>query len=454
MLPRSRSCGSLVAAGLLAALAGCVSGAPRRFSGVLLPGEGDGNLRLRGIHGTLDVAIPEGASIALFVHYKNLDLASRQYRIPYRKFSPPELAEKNRTVELPDEVYIVKWKLDPEEWEETLEGVPLESLDGLFFGPQEAHLPTSEEPWLIARVTGVITPNEDSRSIVHEAEIDGKSVPFLAPGANLFGIVKPGDILPFEDRVAVAGRMEDDTLVASTVALAPIGDPFLRFDPELPNVLSIGDSISLGYLPHLREALAGRFDVYHPPENGSFSGMGVLLIDSWLGGHELEGRHWDVIAFNHGLWDSIYRLSKHAYQANLEHIISRLKNTGAELIFVATTPVPKGRKPVAEQIPDGRLPALAAGVVERYVNPWALEVMARHPEIWISDQWQVVKGLEDTTYKGWWGQREVHFYGELNAPLARALARDVEEAMAHPRRRGALVVAPKTDLDFTGDLPP
>ena len=35
-------------------------------------------------------------------------------------------------------------------------------------------------------------------------------------------------------------------------------------DPKLPNVLVIGDSISLGYTPPLREMMRGAANVIHP----------------------------------------------------------------------------------------------------------------------------------------------------------------------------------------------
>ena len=72
----------------------------------------------------------------------------------------------------------------------------------------------------------------------------------------------------------------------------------------------------------------------------------------------------------------------------------------------------------------------------------ALEVMARHPEIWICDQWQTVKDLEDTVYEDWWKRDNLHFTGELNVPLAKVLSEKVQEAMSSPRRRGARNVAP------------
>ena len=63
----------------------------------------------------------------------------------------------------------------------------------------------------------------------------------------------------------------------------------------LPRVLIIGDSISIGYQPALREALAGKANVHRPGTNCGPTSRGVEQIEEWLG----DGK-WDVIHFNWG----------------------------------------------------------------------------------------------------------------------------------------------------------
>ncbi|WP_145384918.1 SGNH/GDSL hydrolase family protein [Stieleria neptunia] len=130
--------------------------------------------------------------------------------------------------------------------------------------------------------------------------------------------------------------------------------------PELPNVLLIGDSISIGYTPHVQGQLAGKADVFRIRGNGKYSEYGLQNLNKWIG-----TRKWDVIHFNWGLWDLCYRnpesktqgnrdkvdgtltASPEQYRANLEKIVKRLKKTGAKLIWCTTTPVPEheaGRK--------------------------------------------------------------------------------------------------------------
>jgi lysophospholipase L1-like esterase len=143
-------------------------------------------------------------------------------------------------------------------------------------------------------------------------------------------------------------------------ALEPIAD-----QPGLPRVLLIGDSISIGYTIPVRTALAGKANVHRIPENAAFTGHGVKRIDAWLGGSK-----WDVIHFNFGLHDvkrmdnGEPQVSLADYESNLRAIVTRLKKTGASLVFAMTTPVPEGK------VSPPRVPA----DVERY-NDVARRVM-------------------------------------------------------------------------------
>ncbi len=76
-------------------------------------------------------------------------------------------------------------------------------------------------------------------------------------------------------------------------------------------------------------------------------------LDVWLG----DGK-WDVIHFNFGIHD---RAAKPAdYEQRLETIVTRLKATGAKLIWASTTPIPPDTK-------DG--PAAARRSSKRTASP-------------------------------------------------------------------------------------
>lgn len=123
-------------------------------------------------------------------------------------------------------------------------------------------------------------------------------------------------------------------------------------NPNLPNVLLIGDSISMGYTVPTRERLEGRANVYRPADNCGPTRHGLAQLDAWLG-----RRAWDVIHFNWGLHDLKHvdaqgRLADPSgsgplasidqYRENLGTLVERLKATGAKLVWATTTPVPAG----------------------------------------------------------------------------------------------------------------
>ena len=63
--------------------------------------------------------------------------------------------------------------------------------------------------------------------------------------------------------------------------------------------------------------------------------------------------------------------------------------------------------------------------MKKYLNPWALEVVKRHPGISIFDQWQFVKDNESVLYQHWWAGGNVHFGGKHAYALGRFLGEHV-----------------------------
>ncbi len=129
-------------------------------------------------------------------------------------------------------------------------------------------------------------------------------------------------------------------------------------DPRLPNVFIIGDSVSMGYTPALRQQLAGKANILRPEANCGSTRIGLRDLHEWLG-----DTRWDVIHFNFGLHDLVFRwrddqtpnaagvyatpdngghqnVPVAEYERNLRQLVARLRKTGARLIFATTTPVP------------------------------------------------------------------------------------------------------------------
>jgi hypothetical protein len=112
---------------------------------------------------------------------------------------------------------------------------------------------------------------------------------------------------------------------------------YVKDDPSLPRVLIIGDSISRGYTLPVRHALKGKVNLHRAPANCGKLSYGIKSLDIWLGN---TSNKWDVIAFNFGIHDR--KTPDSTYTNELNTIVAKLQATGAKLIWVNTTPVPKG----------------------------------------------------------------------------------------------------------------
>ena len=167
----------------------------------------------------------------------------------------------------------------------------------------------------------------------------------------------------------------------------------------LPRVLILGDQIYHQPASELRKELKDKAEVHCPrTEPGVVwnSATALELLDQQLG----EDR-WDLIHFNCGLGDLIHRLPgvksfrvipRHAggirttapeqYEKNLNALVTRLKATGAKLVWGSTTPIRHSSTNVFEKGTEIEYNAIAA------------KVMARHG-IPTNDMYTFVKGLID-----------------------------------------------------------
>lgn len=147
---------------------------------------------------------------------------------------------------------------------------------------------------------------------------------------------------------------------------------------DLPKALLIGDSISIGYTPHVANALKGKVQVIHHRGNAQHTGTGLKMLDRWVGETQ-----WDVIHFNWGLWDLCYRhpqsksqgrrdkkrgtltTTLDQYEKNLDRLAARLKKTKAKLIWGHTSTVPDGEagRKVGD---DDKYNEAAARVMKKY----------------------------------------------------------------------------------------
>lgn len=119
-------------------------------------------------------------------------------------------------------------------------------------------------------------------------------------------------------------------------------------DESLPDVLILGDSISIGYTPIVARILAGTANVWRPDMNCGSTLVYREFLKKWLG-----DRKWDLIHFNCGLHDinrknneSIgrtegdRRVPLEEYVVNLEWITGTILAAANIAVWASTTPVP------------------------------------------------------------------------------------------------------------------
>jgi hypothetical protein len=108
---------------------------------------------------------------------------------------------------------------------------------------------------------------------------------------------------------------------------------YVKDDPKLPRVLIIGDSISRAYTADARKALKGKANVHRAPANCGPTQNFIKNCEIWL--NQNGSNKWDFIVVNFGIHDSRQPAT---YEDNLRKVIARLKQTGASIFWVRTTP--------------------------------------------------------------------------------------------------------------------
>lgn len=199
-------------------------------------------------------------------------------------------------------------------------------------------------------------------------------------------------------------------------------------NPDLPNVLLIGDSISIGYTAYVRRQLKEKADVYRIPTNAKNSAYGLEHLDDWLAMKSLK---WDVIHFNWGLWDLCYRHpessvqgnrdkangtlteSLEGYRSNMKKIVARLKQTDATLIWCTTTPVPEGEagRKLGDDVKYNQVAAEIMKANEVKINDLHSHALLRLPETMVREG-------------------DVHFTEQGYIHLASKVATEVSAALA------------------------
>lgn len=210
-------------------------------------------------------------------------------------------------------------------------------------------------------------------------------------------------------------------LLAISISLISLLAGYIQ---DKPKVLIIGDSISMGYTPFIKENLSEKAEVFHNPGNAQHTGIGLKNIEKWIG-----GKDWDIIHFNWVLWDLCYRhpdskvygnrdkingeltFSVDGYASNLDSLVKLMKqNTKARLVFATTTFVPEDEA--------GRYKLDVA----KY-NQSAKKVMNEN-NVTVNDIYEESKAIHNRYGKG---KDDVHFIPEGYKALAEIITKFLKE---------------------------
>jgi|TARA_B110000438_G_scaffold303167_1_gene363493 hypothetical protein len=389
----------------------CISmAAEETASGVVGPLDNDGMYVIT-VQGQTEVRWNKATQVAIKINFRNFKIVDNKITYPIHS------SKLKQEILLPQKQAYARFerrRFDPDEIKSSFlipRGMKL------YFTPIDDHLPTTEENYFAGKV------NLQGKTCTIGEKTYAIKLPAGQTDILLYDVWTVKDCKPFINRATVVGQQQGNSLLAKEILLEPLGDQTQLDDPKLPRYLFIGDSISGNYNAGLRSALSAKFNLHHPPTNCGPTSKGALSIRDWLGAYQQPGRHWDVISFNFGHWDS--QQTKEGYQKNLEIVVGELRKTGAKLIWVTTCPVPNGYAQASALTAAGKAPGRKSGVMEKHLNPWAHEVISKYPEISICDQWQYCKEHEQDSFKQWWSGKNVHFNQTTAQQLGEFLAAHV-----------------------------
>ena len=167
-----------------------------------------------------------------------------------------------------------------------------------------------------------------------------------------------------------------------------------NYNTELPNILVIGDSISIGITGPLSRALFDEYDVFHPADNCRNSYFTLHNLDRWLD-MPRYAENLEIIVWNNGIWDSLFDdwdigedprewfgVSIEEYEENIIQIAEKMEATGKRIIFFTTTeivggPFKKGMEIELNEIAKRVLPNYGIEIIDMYQI--AIDERAEHP---------------------------------------------------------------------------
>lgn len=357
------------------------------------------------------VSIPNGTPMLMKLTKPQFDLTNKTVSVSLMLSSPDGIHENNQvlTWPLPDPLFVSSMFRNEQEMKDAMSG-QVRTLDRYV---------VSDRPVEVGDLSfgGELSASRTPGQYFIDDNGGVYSVKLGTRRGLLHGFTIT-DLKPMQTSVWVQGNMNGDTLVASRIRFEYQGDRMDRFDPSLPNLLSLGDIASYDYHRSMLEALSGNVNIHHPPTWVGPS-RNWKRLHHYVGRLDPEQPTWDVITFNYGIRD--HNESREDYQDNLRSAIQLLKRTGARLVWVNSTPLPNGL-PAGD--PNRPLEGMVQGRMELQ-NRWAADVMKEFPEISTCDVWKIVKENPEGIFDQWWTGSNFNFHYPQSIPLGRKVAQAV-----------------------------
>ena len=193
----------------------------------------------------------------------------------------------------------------------------------------------------------------------------------------------------------------------------------IEYSGERKKVLLIGDSISIGYRPFVKEYLADEFDVTYPNDNCRNTHYVLTSLRTWVNMFE-DASTVALVGFNCGHWDIAHwnrdeesLTSEQEYAHNVKRIIHRLREffPQAKIVFFTTTPANVGW---SKTLINPR----TNEEIERY-NHIAADI-AKQENVIVKDLYQLAKGFGENCFHDY-----VHFTDEYSQKLGKSVSEKI-----------------------------
>lgn len=243
----------------------------------------------------------------------------------------------------------------------------------------------------------------------------------------------------------------------TTLMSVSVLSPAMAQDKQpLPRVLVFGDSIYSNHARGLATELKGQAQIVNVVWDRAKCPNSTTAIedfDRMLGYLDKNGRpleidkrpKWDLIHFNVGLGDLIYRApnmesfrvmpihvggvratSAKQYEANLNELAKRLKSTGAKIVWASTTPIRHSTSNVFEKGSEVEYNAIAKRVMDKHGFP-------------INDMYSFVKELINMDKPAGHGADPFNFDKKpIHGPMLAVIARELKlKIKVEPKEQAA-----------------